>query len=99
MSTAMWLRISSRKCPIGPRDRCKLVSRPIEWLIGRAVFSVQRMNNLGSWVGLGIEPRDMTLLQISMRAVIVFIAALCLIRFAHKRFLAGKTGFDVLLAF
>src|SRR5687768_5369195 len=49
--------------------------------------------------GLSVEPRDMTMLQLSMRAVVIFFASLVLIRVADKRFMANKTGFDLLLIF
>src|SRR5687768_8311106 len=52
-----------------------------------------------SALGMGVEPNDMTLLQVSLRAVIIFFAALVLIRIADKRFMANKTGFDLLLVF
>lgn len=52
-----------------------------------------------SALGMGVEPNDMTLLQMSLRAVIIFFAALALIRIADKRFMANKTGFDLLLVF
>lgn len=57
---------------------------------------IERWNNL---LGVGVNPHDMTLLQMSLRAIVIFAVALCLIRFADKRFLANKTGFDVLLVF
>lgn len=49
--------------------------------------------------GLDVEPRDMSMFQMSMRALAIFFAALILIRFADKRFMASKTGFDLLLIF
>jgi uncharacterized membrane protein YcaP (DUF421 family) len=48
-------------------------------------------------LGLGVEPKELTFLQISVRAVIVFLATLIMIRFGHKRSLARKTGFDAVL--
>jgi uncharacterized membrane protein YcaP (DUF421 family) len=48
-------------------------------------------------LGLGLEPKDLTFLQISIRGVIVFVATLTMIRFGHKRSLARKTGFDAVL--
>jgi uncharacterized membrane protein YcaP (DUF421 family) len=48
-------------------------------------------------LGLGLEPKDLTFPQISLRAVIVFLATLIMIRFGHKRSLARKTGFDAVL--
>jgi uncharacterized membrane protein YcaP (DUF421 family) len=52
----------------------------------------------GEFFGIGREPGEMTLLQMSARAVVIFLAALVLIRVADKRFLANKTGFDMLFA-
>jgi uncharacterized membrane protein YcaP (DUF421 family) len=48
-------------------------------------------------LGLGVEPKELTFLQISLRALIVFLATLIMIRFGHKRSLARKTGFDAVL--
>jgi uncharacterized membrane protein YcaP (DUF421 family) len=48
-------------------------------------------------LGLGVEPKDLTFLQISLRGVIVFMATLIMIRFGHKRSLARKTAFDAVL--
>ena len=54
---------------------------------------------LHSALGMEVEPNNMTLLQMSLRALIIFFAALVLIRIADKRFMANKTGFDLLLVF
>src|SRR3954464_7969673 len=48
-------------------------------------------------LGLGVEPKDLTFFQISLRGVIVFIATLVMIRMGHKRSLARKTAFDAVL--
>jgi len=48
-------------------------------------------------LGLGVEPKELTFLQISLRGLIVFLATLVMIRFGHKRSLARKTGFDAVL--
>ena len=48
-------------------------------------------------LGLGVEPKELTFLQISLRGLIVFLATLIMIRFGHKRSLARKTGFDAVL--
>ena len=48
-------------------------------------------------LGLGLEPKELTFLQISLRAVVVFLATLIMIRFGHKRSLSRKTGFDAVL--
>src|SRR5204863_1403355 len=48
-------------------------------------------------LGLGIEPKDLTFLQVSLRGVIVFVATLVMVRFSSKRSLAEKTAFDAVL--
>jgi uncharacterized membrane protein YcaP (DUF421 family) len=48
-------------------------------------------------LGLGVEPKDLTFIQISLCGVIVFIATLVMIRVGHKRSLARKTAFDAVL--
>jgi uncharacterized membrane protein YcaP (DUF421 family) len=48
-------------------------------------------------LGLDLQPKDLTFLQISLRGIIVFIATLIMIRLGHKRSLARKTAFDAVL--
>ena len=48
-------------------------------------------------LGLGVEPKDLTFLQISLRGIIVFLVTLIMIRCGHKRSLARKTAFDAVL--
>src|SRR6267154_2798142 len=48
-------------------------------------------------LGLGLEPKDLTFMQISLRGVIVFVATLIMVRMGHKRSLARKTAFDAVL--
>ena len=50
-------------------------------------------------LGLSVEPRELTVLQLSLRAMVVFTASLLMLRMAHKRFFAGKNAIDVLLSF
>src|ERR1700746_3204353 len=52
---------------------------------------------LAPFLGLGVEPKDLTLLQISLRGIIVFIVTLLMVRLGHKRSLARKTAFDAVL--
>jgi uncharacterized membrane protein YcaP (DUF421 family) len=54
---------------------------------------------LNEWLGLHVEPKDLTLLQIALRGVIVFIAALVMLRLADRRFLAKLSAFDAILGF
>jgi uncharacterized membrane protein YcaP (DUF421 family) len=48
-------------------------------------------------LGLGLEPKELTVSQISLRGVIVFLATLVMVRFSKKRSLAEKTAFDAIL--
>ena len=48
-------------------------------------------------LGLGAEPRDLTFVQISLRAIIVFLVTLITMRLGHKRSLSRKTPFDAVL--
>src|SRR3954453_7848246 len=52
---------------------------------------------LSPWLGLGVEPKDLTFLQISLRGIIVFVTTLIMVRLGHKRSLARKTAFDAVL--
>lgn len=54
-------------------------------------------NSFEAWMGLGIEPKNLTFLQISLRGVVVMIASLIMIRLGSKRALAEKTAFDAVL--
>ena len=54
-------------------------------------------NFVGPLLGLGVEPKQLTFLQISLRGIIVFITTLAMIRLGHKRSLARKTPFDAVL--
>jgi uncharacterized membrane protein YcaP (DUF421 family) len=58
---------------------------------------VELWNNLNSWLGLRLDPKDLTFTQISVRGIIVFIASLIMIRLGSKRALAQKTAFDAVL--
>jgi uncharacterized membrane protein YcaP (DUF421 family) len=48
-------------------------------------------------LGLGVEPKDLTFLQVTLRGIVVFIATLMIMRAGHKRSLARKTPFDAVL--
>lgn len=48
-------------------------------------------------LGLGVEPKSLTFLQICLRGIIVFFAALIMLRFGDRRALAQKTAFDTVL--
>jgi len=54
-------------------------------------------NFLEPLLGLGFEAKDLTFIQISLRAVIIFLATLVMVRVGHKRSLAHKSAFDAVL--
>jgi uncharacterized membrane protein YcaP (DUF421 family) len=54
-------------------------------------------NEISAWLGLGLESKDLTFTQISLRGIIVFVASLAMIRLGSKRALAQKTAFDAVL--
>lgn len=50
-------------------------------------------------LGLAARPENLTFVQISLRGIIVFVAALLMVRIGDKRFLPKKTAFDAILVF
>ena len=48
-------------------------------------------------LGFGLEPNELTFLQISLRGIFVFCATLVMVRMSSKRSLAEKTAFDAVL--
>jgi uncharacterized membrane protein YcaP (DUF421 family) len=55
--------------------------------------------DLSTLLGLDQPAEALTLAQISVRGVIVFVAALVIIRLGDRRFLSQKTAFDAVLGF
>ena len=54
-------------------------------------------NSFETFLGLGVEPKDLTFIQISLRGIIVFLVTLITMRLGHKRSLSRKTPFDAVL--
>ena len=54
-------------------------------------------NSFETLLGLGVEPRNLTFVQISLRGIIVFLVTLVAVRLGHKRSLSRKTPFDAVL--
>jgi uncharacterized membrane protein YcaP (DUF421 family) len=54
-------------------------------------------NSVETLLGLGVEPKDLTFVQISLRGIIVFLVTLITVRLGHKRSLSRKTPFDAVL--
>jgi uncharacterized membrane protein YcaP (DUF421 family) len=55
--------------------------------------------NLTTALGLGLSATDLTFTQISLRAVVVFVITVTIIRLGDRRFLSQKTAFDAVLGF
>jgi uncharacterized membrane protein YcaP (DUF421 family) len=54
-------------------------------------------NSFETLLGLGVEPKDLTFVQISLSGIIVFLVTLTTMRLGHKRSLSRKTPFDAVL--
>jgi uncharacterized membrane protein YcaP (DUF421 family) len=53
--------------------------------------------DVGWLIGLDLESKDINFWQMSLRAVIVFILSVVMIRIGHKRFMGRNTAMDVML--
>ena len=53
--------------------------------------------NLSSILGLDSAPKDLTLLQITLRGVLVLVASVFMVRLGDRRSLAQKSAFDLVL--
>lgn len=62
----------------------------------RAAFDAV-YGTLNSLLGLELESRQINAWQMSLRAIVVFIAATAMIRIGNKRFMGQNTALDVLL--
>src|SRR5437764_13733097 len=54
-------------------------------------------NSFETLLGLGVDPKDLTFVQISLRGIIVFLVTLATVRLGHKHSLSRKTPFDAVL--
>ncbi|MBL0407651.1 DUF421 domain-containing protein [Microvirga aerilata] len=59
------------------------------------------MNEIESWLrlvlGLGLEGKDINFLQMALRAVVVYLVTVLIVRLGKKRFMGRATAFDVIL--
>jgi uncharacterized membrane protein YcaP (DUF421 family) len=49
------------------------------------------------WLGLGVDPKDLTFFQISLRGVVILLATLAIVRLGNKRSLSHKSAYDSIL--
>src|SRR5215212_5626854 len=52
---------------------------------------------LGLLLGLGIDNKEINALQMGLRAVVVYVVTVLMVRLAKKRFMGRATAFDVIL--
>jgi uncharacterized membrane protein YcaP (DUF421 family) len=65
---------------------------------GDTVLSMNALwNAFETLLGLSVDPRNLTFVQISLRGIIVFLATVAMVRLGHKRSLSRKTPFDAVL--
>jgi len=57
------------------------------------------MDIIKDLLGLGMEANKLTVFQVLLRAMIVFLAAIVMVRMADKRFLSRMSAVDVILGF
>src|ERR1017187_457634 len=50
-----------------------------------------------SVLGTGLESKDIDVLQMALRAVIIYAVTICIVRLGKQRFMGGATVFDVIL--
>ena len=50
-------------------------------------------------LGLGTQPASLTVFQVAMRALLIYLAGFAMLRFGQHRFLGKNTAFDIILGF
>ena len=59
------------------------------------------MNEIGNWIkvalGIGLESQQLEFWQMALRAVIVYVVTLIMVRLGKKRFMGKATAFDMIL--
>lgn len=50
-------------------------------------------------LGIGLEPKNLSFLNIALRAIIVFFTTLLILRVGNKRFLSKMSAFDAIVGF
>jgi uncharacterized membrane protein YcaP (DUF421 family) len=57
------------------------------------------METLSQLLGIGVEPKHLSVLQVCLRGTIIFVAGVAMLRVADKRFLSKMTALDAILGF
>jgi uncharacterized membrane protein YcaP (DUF421 family) len=50
-------------------------------------------------LGIGLEPKSFNVFQVSLRAIVVYLGGLAILRVGENRFLGKFTAFDIILGF
>ena len=59
---------------------------------------MREIDGWASWVlGLGLESRDINIWQMGLRAAVVYVVTVVIVRLGKKRFMGRATAFDVIL--
>jgi uncharacterized membrane protein YcaP (DUF421 family) len=56
-------------------------------------------DSLNTLLGIHMDPKDLSILQVCLRGLLIFFIAIAIVRVADKRFLSRKTAFDAVLGF
>jgi uncharacterized membrane protein YcaP (DUF421 family) len=57
------------------------------------------MDTLNWALGIGMDPKTFGILQVSLRAFIIYLGGLAILRIGENRFLGKFTAFDIILGF
>lgn len=80
--------------------RIKQVNNRLADYVTWTRFPTERvMDVLNQLLGTNLEPRDLNVLQVSLRAFLMFICGLIMMRLAHRRFLSDLTPLDMIIGF
>lgn len=50
-------------------------------------------------LGIGVDPKSFNTLQVSLRAIVIYLGGLAILRIGENRFLGKFTAFDIILGF
>lgn len=57
------------------------------------------MDSLNWALGIGMDPKTFNVLQVSLRAFVIYLGGLAILRIGENRFLGKFTAFDIILGF
>jgi uncharacterized membrane protein YcaP (DUF421 family) len=57
------------------------------------------MEKIEELLGVGVDPKELSILNVSLRGVVVLVVCIALVRLADRRFMSKKSPLDVVLGF